>query len=41
MEKEEYVSQVQKYMKLLTEMGYKEVKGFLWYVFKNQLTEIF
>jgi len=36
----EYVVQVQEYMRLLKQMGYHWVKGYLWYVYKNELEEI-
>lgn len=36
----EYVAQVQEYMRLLKQMGYHQVKGYLWYVYKNELEEI-
>jgi len=31
---------VQEYMNLLTDMGYKVVKGYLWYVDENQVVEV-
>jgi hypothetical protein len=36
----EYNKQVGEYMKLLQDMGYTQVSGYLWYVFYNQLEEI-
>ena len=36
----EYNEQVREYMKLLQDMGYTQVSGYLWYVFNNQLEEI-
>jgi RecB family endonuclease NucS len=36
----EYNEQVERYMKLLREMGYKQVRGYLWYVYRNTLGEI-
>ena len=36
----EYAAQVQEYMQLLMQMGYRQVKGYLWYVYKNELEEI-
>ena len=36
----EYNEQVERYMKLLREMGYKQVRGYLWYVYRNTLEEI-
>ncbi|MDD6908590.1 MAG: UvrD-helicase domain-containing protein [Bacteroidaceae bacterium] len=38
--KAEYREQVKEYMHLLTEMGYGKVKGYLWYVFANELEAI-
>ena len=38
--KDDYRMQVQEYMQLLHDMGYCQPKGFLWYVFKNELEEI-
>lgn len=35
-----YVTQVQEYMQLLYEMGYNRIKGYLWYVFSNDLTKV-
>ncbi len=35
-----YHKQVQEYMNLLTDMGYKVVKGYLWYVDENQVVEV-
>ena len=39
-EKEEYEAQVKEYMELLAEMGYKNVRGYLWYVYKNQIKQV-
>lgn len=36
----EYAAQVQEYMQLLQQMGYARVKGYLWYVYKNELEAI-
>ena len=36
----DYEDQVREYMHLLGEMGYGEVRGYLWYVFYNELEEI-
>ena len=36
----DYEDQVREYMHLLGEMGYEEVRGYLWYVFYNELEEI-
>lgn len=35
-----YKHQVKEYMSLLTQMGYAHVRGYLWYVFNNELEEI-
>ena len=37
---ETYRTQVQEYMNLLTQMGYTHIRGFLWYVFANELEEV-
>ena len=39
-ENEEYNKQVTRYMNLLSDMGYRNVKGYLWYVYKNRIMEI-
>ena len=36
----EYAAQVRNYMQLLKQMGYRQLKGYLWYVYKNELEEI-
>ena len=36
----DYEDQVREYMNLLTEMGYENVRGYVWYVFYNELEEI-
>ncbi|HCN54133.1 MAG TPA: DNA helicase UvrD [Prevotella sp.] len=38
--REEYKTQVQEYMHLLGEMGYPNVKGYLWYVYTNNIEEV-
>lgn len=38
--REEYISQVKQYMELLSAMGYNHVKGYLWYVYPNQIEEV-
>ena len=35
-----YNKQVKEYMDLLSDMGYEHIRGYLWYVFKNELEEI-
>lgn len=37
---EEYDQQVHRYMELLRDMGYKKVKGYLWYVYKNEIKQV-
>jgi CRISPR/Cas system-associated exonuclease Cas4 (RecB family) len=39
-EREKHSEQVLLYMKLLKEIGYKNVSGYLWYVYKNEIKEI-
>ncbi|MBQ9533092.1 MAG: UvrD-helicase domain-containing protein [Prevotella sp.] len=39
-EDEEHVSQVRKYMDLLRQMGHQNVKGFLWYVYRNEIKPV-
>lgn len=39
-ENEEHNRQVKRYMNLLTQMGYENVKGYLWYVYKNDIREV-
>ena len=39
-EREEYHHQVQEYMDLLRKMGFENVEGHIWYVYKNKLTQI-
>ena len=36
----EYEAQVREYMDLLEDMGYDHVRGYIWYVFYNELEEI-
>ena len=38
--KPEYKEQVREYMELLRQMGYRNIKGFLWYVYNNKIEEI-
>lgn len=35
-----YNRQVGEYMNLLASMGYKHIRGYLWYVFNNELEEV-
>lgn len=37
---DEYHSQVRTYMQLLSKMGHQNVKGYLWYVFSNEIVEV-
>lgn len=36
----EYTAQVSHYMRLLQQMGHKQVEGYIWYVFENSLEEV-
>ncbi len=38
--KPEYIAQVTRYMTLIHGMGYEEVKGYLWYVYSNNIEEV-
>ncbi len=38
--KEEYKSQVREYMSLLSAMGYKNVSGYLWFVYSNRIEKV-
>lgn len=38
--KDSYIHQVKNYMNLLQQMGYSNVKGYLWYVYKNTIKEV-
>jgi CRISPR/Cas system-associated exonuclease Cas4 (RecB family) len=39
-EREEHSTQVKLYMDLLKKIGYKNVRGYLWYVYKNEIKEV-
>lgn len=39
-ERPKHVKQVQDYMSYLALMGYRNVKGYLWYVYKNHISEV-
>lgn len=39
-EREEYKLQVQRYMTLLKEMGHQSIKGYLWYVMRDNIVEV-
>ena len=39
-DKEDYLHQVQEYMDLLRKMGYKNVEGYIWYVYLNKIQKI-
>lgn len=39
-EDDEHKKQVREYMDLLSRMGYENVKGYLWYVYKNDIREV-
>ena len=36
----QYHQQVRECMELLRDMGYKQIRGFLWYVYSNNLEEV-
>jgi hypothetical protein len=36
----EYHDQVREYMSLLSQMGYHDVKGYLWFVYSNRIEEV-
>ena len=36
----DYHRQVREYMQLLRDMGHQQVKGYLWYVYSNQIEEV-
>jgi ATP-dependent exoDNAse (exonuclease V) beta subunit len=38
--KPEYHDQVREYMQLLASMGHQNIKGYLWYVYKNEILKI-
>lgn len=38
--KAEYISQVKEYMNLLEDMGYQNIKGYIWYVFSGELQSV-
>lgn len=37
---ENYLHQVREYMQLLQQMGHKDVRGYLWYVYSNKIEEV-
>ena len=39
-ERKAYIEQVQEYMYLLENMGYKEIEGYLWYVYTNKIEQV-
>ena len=39
-ERDEHNTQVRLYMDLLKKIGYKDVRGYLWYVYKNEIKEV-
>jgi len=39
-EKDEYIQQVRGYIDLYTQMGYRKVKGLLWYVYQDKLVTL-
>ena len=38
--KPEYSTQVREYMSLLSEMGYTDIKGYIWYVYSGELENV-
>lgn len=36
----DYNKQVCDYMNLLSDMGYENIRGYLWYVFDNEFVEV-
>lgn len=38
--RDEYFTQVRQYMSLLKTMGYKNVSGYLWFVYSNEIVEV-
>ena len=38
--RDEYHMQVREYMKLLRQMGYRQVSGYLWFVYSNKIEEV-
>ena len=38
--KDEYHDQVREYMQLLADMGHKNIKGYLWFVYSNRIEEV-
>lgn len=38
--KPEYSTQVREYMSLLSEMGYSDIKGYIWYVYSGELENV-
>ena len=37
---DKYKQQVSEYMSLLNDMGHKNLKGFIWYVYSNKIEEV-
>jgi hypothetical protein len=38
--KPEYHEQVREYVNLLADMGYNDIRGYLWYVYSNKIEEV-
>ena len=38
--KDIYIQQIESYIALLKEMGYKKIKGYLWFVYSNSIKEV-
>ncbi len=39
-EHQKHIRQVKKYMLLVKEMGYKNIRGYVWYIFEDKITEV-
>lgn len=38
--RDEYYTQVREYMSILADMGYKDITGYLWFVYSNKIEEV-
>ena len=38
--REEYKQQLQEYMNLAANMGYKRIEGYLWFVYSNKIEKL-
>ncbi|MGL5636076.1 MAG: Dna2/Cas4 domain-containing protein, partial [Bacteroidales bacterium] len=39
-EQKKYIKQIKEYVKYITQMGYTDVKGYLWYVLSDKIEEV-